>query len=46
MVGGGRLKSNIVSVPIPLRGLGRPRESRLVTGKGWVVDGKGMGRGA
>ena len=35
--------SNIVSVPVPLRGLGRP--DREGTGKGWVWDGYGTGMG-
>ena len=39
VVVGGWLKSNIVSNPVPLRDLEKPKEARWVgTGKGWVRD--------
>ena len=44
LVGGGWLKSNIVSVPVPLRGLGRPDGYGTGMGRVWDGHGTGMGR--
>ena len=42
---GGWLKSNIVSVPVPLRELGRAVMDWYGTGKGLVWDDYGKGKG-